>query len=100
MADCPSREEPQGLIGAPMTAHKKGRTGGDRATQKTANSQYHTETDRLIGWFNLAKPSRNRQPKRGWQRGKQRGGVDAFLVAHLALFAVLLALIVGGLTYA
>jgi len=54
-----------------MTKNKKGRNGGDRPTPKTTDSRNHTGTDPLIGWFNLAKPSRNRQQKRGWQRGRR-----------------------------
>ena len=54
-----------------MTKNNKDRSGGDRPTPKTSDSRNHTETDPLIGWFNLAKPSRNRQQKRGWQRGRR-----------------------------
>lgn len=54
-----------------MTKNKKGRNGGDRPTPKTTDSRNHTGNDPLIGWFNLAKPSRNRQQKRGWQRGRR-----------------------------
>ena len=55
-----------------MTTKSKGRNGGDRATQKTAIHGKNTTIDPLVGWFNLAKPSRNRQQKRGWKRGAQR----------------------------
>ena len=52
-----------------MTQNNKGR---DRlvsgATPKTSDSRNHTGQDPLIGWFNLAKHSRNRLQKRGWQR--------------------------------
>ena len=75
-----------------MTKNNKGRSGGDRPTPKTSDSRNHTATDPLIGWFNLAKPSRNRQMKRGWKRD-QRGAIDMTLAGHLALLLVLLALI-------
>lgn len=55
-----------------MTTKTKGRDrlhGG--ATQKTSYSRNHTATDPLLDWFDLAKPSRNRQQKRGWQRGQK-----------------------------
>jgi len=52
-----------------MTTIKKGR---DQATPKTTDSRKHTTLDSLIAWFNLAKPSRARQQKRGWQKGGRR----------------------------
>ncbi len=55
-----------------MTKNNKGRAPIQDATPKTADSRNHTGTDPLIGWFNLAKPSRTRQQKRGWQRGARR----------------------------
>jgi len=72
MADCPNPEEPQGLKGRAMSKNNKGRNGGDRPTPKTTDSRNHTGTYPLIGWFNLAKPSRSRQQKRSWQRGGRR----------------------------
>ena len=54
-----------------MTIKTKGRAPKRNATPKTTDSRNHT-TDPLIGWFNLAKPSRNRQQKRGWQRGARK----------------------------
>lgn len=78
-----------------MTKNNKGRNGGDRPTPKTTDSRNHTGNDPLIGWFNLAKPSRNHQMKRGWKRN-QRGAIDMTLAGHLALLLVLLALIVAG----
>jgi hypothetical protein len=45
------------------------RAGRDEAYEKPS---HFTSTDPLIGWFNLAKPSRTRQQKRGWQRGARR----------------------------
>lgn len=58
-----------------MTTKTKGRSGGDRPTPKTAfDSRNHTATDPLTGWFNLAsnvKPSRNRQQKKSWNRGRR-----------------------------
>ncbi len=56
-----------------MPRKGKGRNGGDRnATLKTtSDSQNHTGSDPLQGWFNLAKPSRNRQQKRNWGRARR-----------------------------
>lgn len=54
-----------------MTKNNKGRRGGDRPTPKTTDTRDHTGADPLIGRFNLAKPSSNRQQKRGWQRGRR-----------------------------
>ena len=55
-----------------MTKNNKGRAAKQDATPKITNSHNHTESDLLIGWFNLAKASRNRQQKRGWQRGARK----------------------------
>ena len=55
-----------------MTKNNKGRVPIQNPTPKTADSRNHTESDPLIGWFNPAKPSRNRQQKRGWQRGARK----------------------------
>lgn len=54
-----------------MTKNNKGRSGGDRPTPKTSNSFNHTGTAPLIGWFNLVKPSHNRQ-----QISDGKGGGD------------------------
>ena len=51
-----------------MTKNNKGRAPKRDATPKTTDSRDHTGTDTLIGWLNLAKPSRNRQQKRGWRK--------------------------------
>ena len=79
-----------------MTKNNKGRAPVKDATPKTTDSPNHTGSDPLLGWFNLAKPSRDRQPKRSWKRSKQRGRIDAFLAAQLVLLIVLVVLIVGG----
>ena len=55
-----------------MTKNNKGRAPDQNATPKAADSLERTVTDPLIAWFNLAKPSRNRQQKRGWQRGARK----------------------------
>ena len=55
-----------------MTKNNKGRAPKRNATPKTTDSHNHTGSDPLIGRFNLAKPSRNRQQKRGWQRGARK----------------------------
>ena len=55
-----------------MATKKKAARAGTRTASNTAfDSRNHTATDPLIGWFKLAKPSRNRQQKRGWQRGRK-----------------------------
>ncbi len=56
-------------VGATMTTKTKGRAGWHQATPKTTDSQKHSTPDPLIGWFNFANPSRNRNQKRGWQKG-------------------------------
>lgn len=78
-----------------MTKNNKGRAPGKDATPKTADSRNHTGTDPLLGWFNLAKPSRDRQQKRGWKRNN-RGRIDPLLAVHLGLLALVALLIVGG----
>ena len=77
-----------------MTKNNKGRAPSQDATPKTADSRNHTGSDPLIGWFNLAKPSRNRQQKRIWKRGNQRGRIDTCLAGQLALLTVICILIV------
>jgi len=55
-----------------MTKNNKGRNWrGTSATPKTTDSRNHTGSDPVIGWFNLAKPSRNRQQKKSWNRGRR-----------------------------
>lgn len=80
-----------------MKSNKKAAqvAGTGTASKTTFDSCNHTGSDPLIGWFNLAKPSRNRQQKRGWKRN-QRGLIDSELAGQLALLLVLLALIVAG----
>jgi hypothetical protein len=54
-----------------MTDKKKPHTAGTGTASKRAiNGQDHTGSDPLLGWFNLAKPSRDRQQKRSWKRGR------------------------------
>lgn len=54
------------------TKNNKGRAPNRDATPESSDSRTENGTDPLIGWFNLAKPSRNRQQKRGWQRGARK----------------------------
>lgn len=55
-----------------MVDKKKPHTAGAGTASNTAfDSHNHTKHDPLIGWFNLAKPSRNRQQKRSWKRGQK-----------------------------
>jgi len=79
-----------------MADKKKPHTAGTGTASKTTfNSRHSTGNDPLLGWFNLAKPSRDRQPKRSWKRGKQRGRIDAYLAAQLSRLIVACLLIVG-----
>lgn len=75
---------------------KAARLGTGTASNNTIDKPHSTKADPLLGWFNLAKPSRAPQPKKSWKRGKQRGRIDAFLAAQLALLIVLVVLTVGG----
>lgn len=79
-----------------MSDNKKAtRVAGTGAASKTTfDSRNHTSTDPLIGWFNLAKPSRNRQQKRGWKRNS-RGRIDSTMAANIALLAIAALLILG-----
>ncbi len=79
-----------------MTNQKKAAGAGTPTASNTAfDSRNHTGSDPLIGWFNIAKPSRSRQQKRGWKRN-QRGQIDYALAGQLTLLLVLLGLIVAG----
>jgi hypothetical protein len=56
-----------------MTKNNKGRAPGKDATPKTTDRRNHTGTDpHIVDWEKSAKPSRNRQQKRGWQRGGRK----------------------------
>ena len=84
-----------------MTDKKKPHTAGTGTASNNAFDKANsTAPDPLQGWFNLAKPSRYRQQKRSWKRGKQQGRIDPFLLAELALMAVIVLLIAGGLAHA
>ena len=73
------------------------------AQENTIDKQHSTKPDPLQGWYSLAagvKPSRTeRTPKRSWTRGKQRGRIDAYLLAQLVTLAVIVVLIAGGLNH-
>lgn len=58
-----------------MTNDKKAAQGDTRTASKNISSNSHSTptTDPLRGWFDLAKPSRDRRQKKAWQRKK--GGV-------------------------
>lgn len=80
-----------------MTTKEKARNGANRASQQgKTSSRDSIPLDPLRGWFSLAKHSRDRQPKRSYKRGKQRGRIDAYLAAQLALLIVLVLLVGGG----
>jgi hypothetical protein len=74
--------------------------GTGTASNTTRDSRNSTASDPLKCWFDLAKPSRERQQKSAWKRSKQRGRIDAYLAAHLALLFAIGLLIVGGLIHA
>ena len=79
-----------------MTTKKKAATASTRTASNTAfDSRNHTAPDPLMGWFELAKPSRNLQQKRGWKRN-QRGAIDMAVAAQLVMLLVVLVLIVAG----
>jgi hypothetical protein len=52
-----------------MTQKNKGRDRWHGATPKNSDSQNNSTFDPMIADGYLAKPSRNRQPKRKWTRG-------------------------------
>ena len=82
-----------------MADKKKPRTAGTGTASNTAfDSCNHIKSDPLIGWFNLTKPSRNHLQKRGWQRDKQQGQIDANMAGQLALLAVIVILFASGVT--
>ena len=84
-----------------MTDKKKPHTAGAGTASNNAFDKANSSaSDPVKGWFDLAKPARNRQQKRSWKHGKQQGRIDPFLLAELALMAVIVLLIAGGLTYA
>lgn len=78
-----------------MTKKNKGRALDKDAIPKTTDSLNHTRTELMMGWFKIAKPSRNRQQKRGWKRN-QRGQIDYSLSGQLALLLVILTLVLSG----
>ena len=78
-----------------MTKNNKGLVPIQNPSPKTTDSRNRTGSDLLIGWFNLAKPARYRQQKRGWRRN-QRGQIDSALAGQLALLLVGIVLIVVG----
>ena len=77
---------------------------GPVATHPAANTAITSrnstpQQDPLVSWFSLAKNAKASAVKT-WKRGNQRGRIDAYLLALLALLFVSAALIVGGLTHA
>ncbi|MGB9495840.1 MAG: hypothetical protein WCA83_13680 [Azonexus sp.] len=78
-----------------MTDKKKPHTAGTGTASKTTfDSRHSTGNDPLLSWFNLAKPSRDRQQKRGWKRNS-RGRIDPMMAANIALLAIAALLILG-----
>ena len=57
-----------------MAHKKKAARAGTRTASNTAfNRHHHTAPDPYLGWFDLAKPLRNCQQKRNWQKGGRHG---------------------------
>jgi hypothetical protein len=74
-----------------MSANKNAAPEANRAALDTAFSDRNsTVTDPLKGWFDLAKPSRDRKPKSAWKRGKQRGDAMALFHALTAFLSFIL----------
>ena len=75
-----------------MTDNKKAaQLATGTASKNTASTANHsTPTDPLQGWYDLAKPSRERQQKTAWKRGKQRGDAHALFNALSAFLSVAL----------
>jgi hypothetical protein len=57
--------------GATMTTKNKGRDPKAQP-KESEHTDYITGDDPFLGWFALAKPSRTRQQKRGWNRRARR----------------------------
>lgn len=76
-----------------MKSNKKAaQVAGTRTAKNTAvDSPYPTIKDPLQGWHDLAKPSRERQQKQSWKRGKKAG--QGFVDDRLLLPLVLLVLV-------
>ena len=79
---------------------EKGSTRPSAPQDQSITSRHSTpQQDPLVSWFALAKNAKARAVK-PWKRGNQRGRIDAYLLALLALLFVSAALIVGGLIHA
>jgi hypothetical protein len=78
-----------------MADKKKPHTAGTGTASKTTlDNRHSTGSDPLLGWFNLAKPSRDRQQKRSWKRNA-RGRIDRVMAADIVLLAIAALLILG-----
>ena len=73
-----------------QSAHRKGRQSECFAIKIA---------DPLSEWLDLVNPSRERQQKRNRKQGNQRGRIDAYLLAELAMLAAIVLLLVGGLCH-
>lgn len=62
------------IYGGETLAQKEMTRSGASPTgqEKTTSDPNSKPSDPLTGWFNLAKPSRNRQTRRGWQKGGRK----------------------------
>ena len=78
-----------------MTANKKaGQVAPHPASSTAFTNRHSTAPDPLQGRHDLAKPSRERQQKRSWKRGKQRGHINVELLGYSMILASVLLLLV------
>ena len=78
-----------------MTDKKKPHTAGTGTASKTTfDKRNHTGTDPLLGWHELAKPSRNRHQKSAWKR-RSRGWINPTMAADIVLLVIVALLILG-----
>lgn len=57
------------MIRQPTNKNASGQAGG--FTKADIDTKNHSKPDPLTGWFDLAKPSRLRQQKSAWKRGRK-----------------------------
>lgn len=57
------------MIRQPTNKNARGQAGG--FTKADIDTKDHSKPDPLMGWFGLAKPSRQRQQKSSWKRGRK-----------------------------
>ena len=84
-----------------MTTNKKTAPLATGTASNTAITSRHStpQQDPLVSWYALAKNAKAKAMK-SWRHGKQRGLIDPYILAMLALLIVIAALIVGGVIHA